>query len=116
MFELLEKIILAGVGLANLTKEKAEALVETLIEKGQVQAKDKKAVLNRLLKGAEQLDRDLEKKIKEISLNIVKNSQKQIDALHNKLAKLSKDLEAEKEKSKQSKPSAAKAKTKKKKG
>jgi polyhydroxyalkanoate synthesis regulator phasin len=98
MFQLIEKIILAGVGLANLTKEKAENLVDSLVEKGQIQAKDKKAILSRLLKGTEQLDRDLEKKMKQVSLSVVKNSQKQIDALNNKLGQLVKKLEAEKKK------------------
>ncbi|MFH1062683.1 MAG: hypothetical protein V1747_07355 [Candidatus Omnitrophota bacterium] len=113
MFELIEKIILAGVGLANLTKEKAEKLVDALIKKGQIQAKDKKAVLSRLLKGTEQLDRDLEKKMKQVSLSVVKNSQKQIDALNNKLTQLAKTLEVEKKKNTKSKsPLAAKKKVK----
>lgn len=117
MFEILEKIILAGVGLANLTKEKAEALVETLIEKGQIKAKDKKAILNKLLKGTEKIDRDLEKKIREVSFSVVKNSQKQIDALNKKLTKLANDLAVEKKKNSKSKSkSKVKSKSKKKKG
>ena len=103
MFEILEKIILAGVGLANLTKEKAEKLVDTLIKKGQIKAKDKKAVLNRLLQGTKKLDKDLEKKMKQISAGILDRSQKQIDALNKKLANISKALEAEKRKNRASK-------------
>ena len=100
MFEILEKIVLAGVGLANLTKEKAEKLVDTLIKKGQIKAKDKKAVLNRLLQSTKKLDKDLEKKMKQISEGILDRSQKQIDALNKKLTKISKALEAEKRKNK----------------
>ena len=96
MFELIEKIILAGVGFANLTKEKAESMVDAMIKKGQVQAKDKKAVLNKLLKGTEQLDRELEKKMKQVSLSVVKNSQKQIDSLNKRLAAMAKELESTK--------------------
>ena len=119
MFEILEKLILAGVGFANLTKEKAEKLVDTLIKKGQIKAKDKKAILNKLLKGTHQLDKDLENKMKQVSLSVVKNSQKQIDALNSKLAQLAKKLEVEKKKTVKSKPKTAgkkksKAKTKKK--
>ena len=98
MFEILGKIVLAGVGLANLTKEKAESLVDTLIKKGQIQAKDKKAVLSRLLKGTKKMDRDLEKKMKQISEGILDKSQKQIDALNHRLSEISKALEAEKKK------------------
>ncbi len=98
MLELLEKLILAGVGLANLSREKAEAIVDSLIAKGQIEAKDKKAVLHRLLKGTAELDKQLEDKIKDVSLAVVKNSHKQIDVLNKKLAKLAKDLETTKKK------------------
>lgn len=113
MFEILEKIILAGVGLANMTKEKAEHLVDTLIAKGQLKAKDKKAVLSRILKQTKQLDKELEDKIKTISVGIVKNSQKQIDGLNKKLAGLAKELKTAKKakgkaKTKNSKKSKAK--------
>jgi len=40
MFEILEKIILAGVGLATMSKEKAEKLVDAMIQKGKIRAKD----------------------------------------------------------------------------
>ncbi len=106
MFEILEKIILAGVGLANMTKEKAEKLVDTLIAKGQVKAKDKKAVLGRILRQTEQLDKDLEKKIKDISVGVVKSSQRQIDILNKKLTALAKELKV----AKQGKKKTAKAK------
>ncbi len=92
MLEVLEKIILAGVGLASMTKEKAEELVDMLIKKGQVKAKDRKAVLGRLLKGTKKFDKELEKKMKQVSVKMLRSSQKQIDTLKKKLAKLAKDL------------------------
>ncbi len=111
MFEILEKLILAGVGFANLTKEKAEKLVDILIKKGQIKAKDKKTILNKLLKGTQQLDKDLENKMKQVSMGVVKNSQKQIDFLNSKLAKLSQKLEVVKKKNEsgKAKPKAAKS-------
>ena len=99
MFEILEKIILAGVGLASMTKEKAEELVDTLIKKGQIKAKDKKAILSKLLANTKKFDKELEKKIKIISSKMVSNSQKQISVLKKKLAKVAKDLHLEKKKS-----------------
>lgn len=100
MFEVLEKIILAGVGLASMTKEKAEELVDTLIKKGQVKAKDRKALLGRLLKGTKKFDKELEKKMKHVSLKMLRGSQKQIDTLKKKLAKVAKDLDIESKKGK----------------
>ncbi|MBU1086009.1 MAG: hypothetical protein KKD05_00645 [Candidatus Omnitrophica bacterium] len=99
MFEILEKLVLAGVGFASLTKEKAEKIVDALIAKGQVKAKDKKAMLSRLLKHTQKLDKDIENKMRQVSLNVVKSSQKQIDALNRKLAQLNKDISSVKQKS-----------------
>jgi len=100
LFEILEKIILAGVGLATMSKEKAEKLVDAMIQKGKIMAKDKKAAVSRILKSTKQLDKDLEKKMKEISQGVVEGSQKQIDSLNARLASLSKKLEKAKEKNK----------------
>ena len=100
MFEVLEKIILAGVGLASMTKEKAEKLVDVLIEKGKIKAKDRKAVLGRLLEGTKKLDKELEKKMKQVSSKMLRGSQKQIGMLKKKLAKLAKDLHVETKKGK----------------
>lgn len=100
MLEILEKIILAGVGLVSMTKEKAEELVDTLIKKGQVKARDRNAILSKLLKGTKKFDKDLEKKMEQISSNIMSSSQKQIDIMKNKLAKVANDLHFEKKKGK----------------
>ncbi len=102
MLELLEKIILAGAGLAGLTKERAEKIADDLIARGQIKAGDRNAAVSRLLKGTKQLDKKLEKKIKDVTLEIVRGSQKQIDFLNKKLSKLARELESEK-KSKKSK-------------
>ena len=93
MLEIFEKIILAGAGLMSMTRDKAEQLVDTLVEKGQVEAKDRHAMLSRLLKGTEKLDKELEKKMQAVALNVVKNSEKQIDALHKKIAQLSGEMQ-----------------------
>ena len=100
MLEVLEKIILAGAGLASMTKEKAEQLVEMLIDKGQLSAKDKNAMVNRLLKSTKSFDKNMEKKIKNISLAVVKSSQQQIESLNKKLDKLARELAAEKKQKK----------------
>lgn len=100
MFETLEKIILAGVGLVSMSKEKAEELVDMLIKKGEIKAKDRKAVLGKLLKNTKKFDRDLEKKMKKTTDQLMRSSQKQIDVLKKKIAKVAKDLHLEKKKSK----------------
>jgi len=93
MLELFEKIILAGSGLITMTKEKAEQLVDAMIAKGQLHAKDKKTMINRLIMGTQQFDKEMDRRIRDTSLGVVKNTEKQIDALHRKVAKLAGELE-----------------------
>ncbi|RKY36955.1 MAG: hypothetical protein DRP78_02385 [Candidatus Omnitrophota bacterium] len=112
MLELFEKMILAGAGLATLTREKAEKVVDTLVEKGQLKSKDKKALVSKLLKGTKDFEKDLENKMKGVAFNVVKNSEKQIDILHKKLEKLAKELEVEKKKHRPTNRVQPKSKTK----
>ncbi|MCM8813252.1 MAG: hypothetical protein NC924_04870 [Candidatus Omnitrophica bacterium] len=107
MLEIVEKLILAGVGLANMTKEKADKLADTLISKGQLQAKDKNAAVSKILDATRKVDKQLEEKMRDIALGVMKGTEKvmsgtekQIDQLHKKIAKLSADLEAERKKTK----------------
>jgi len=52
MFDILRKTYLAGLGLALLTKEKTEELVDELIAKGEVAEKDRKKVTEDLMNRA----------------------------------------------------------------
>lgn len=49
MLEILKKTWLAGVGLASLTREKAEEVVDELVRRGEVAEKDRPHVLEDLL-------------------------------------------------------------------
>jgi len=100
MLQILEKIILAGSGLVSLTKEKAEKLVDSLVEKGQLKSKDKKAMVAKLLKATKDIDKNIEAKMKNIALSVVKKSHKQIESLDKKMAKLEKELLKHKTKAK----------------
>jgi len=96
VFEILEKIILAGAGLVSLTKEKAEAIVDAMIAKGQVKAKDRIAVLGKILRSTKRFDKEFDKKMKKVSSEITKEYEKQIAILKGKMAKLAKDLHLKK--------------------
>ena len=54
MLEILRKVMFAGVGAFSLTKEKAEKLVEELVEKGEVGAEDAKTFVKELLEKGQQ--------------------------------------------------------------
>ena len=55
MIDIIKKTYLAGLGLASLTGEKIEEIVEELIKKGEVAEKDRKKIIDELIsKGREQ--------------------------------------------------------------
>lgn len=52
MLDLLKKTYLVGLGLASLTREKVEELVDELVKRGEVAEKDRRQVLEDLLNRA----------------------------------------------------------------
>ena len=65
MFELIKKTMLAGVGLAAVTKDKVEELARELTEKGEMSEKEGKELIDELLKKSEQARKDLETKVED---------------------------------------------------
>lgn len=66
MIDLIKKGLMAGVGLAVMTKDKIEELVKEIIEKGEISEQEGKELIDKLQKKAEQARRDLEQKIEGI--------------------------------------------------
>lgn len=66
MFELIKKIMLTGVGLAAVTKDKVEELGRELIEKSEMSEKEGKELIDELLKKSEQAREDLETSIEDV--------------------------------------------------
>ena len=60
MFDLIKKTMLTGVGLASMTKDRIEELVEELTKKGELTVKEGKELLDDLLKKSEKAKKDLE--------------------------------------------------------
>jgi polyhydroxyalkanoate synthesis regulator phasin len=63
MLEYLRKIGLLGIGIAALTKEKAEDIVNEFVEKGELSSEEGKELVKDLLKKSEEQRKDLAKKI-----------------------------------------------------
>ena len=53
MNDLIRKIVLTGIGLAALTKEKIEEVVKDVVEKGKLSEKEGKEFIDELLKKSE---------------------------------------------------------------
>jgi polyhydroxyalkanoate synthesis regulator phasin len=63
MFDLMKKAMLAGVGLAAMTRDKVEEVVQELTEKGEMTEKEGKELVDELVKKSEKAKKDLEEKI-----------------------------------------------------
>jgi polyhydroxyalkanoate synthesis regulator phasin len=61
--EYIKKIGLLGLGLAVITKEKADELAAELVEKGEMNSEDSQAFVSDLVKKSEKQKTELEKKI-----------------------------------------------------
>ena len=101
---ILKNTVLAGIGFAELTKKKAEELIDTLIKTGDLSKSQKKEAVLELLAKAETKTRETTSKVgKEIekavkSVSITKKSDiealsKKIDKLNRKISDLEKKLD-----------------------
>lgn len=63
MAKLFEKGISLGLGLFTMTREKAEEVVDKLIEKGEISREEASGVLDDLINRAEKEKKELEKRI-----------------------------------------------------
>jgi polyhydroxyalkanoate synthesis regulator phasin len=72
MIDLIKKALYTGVGLAVLTKEKAEELVHELSQQAKLSEQEGKELFDSLLKQSENARNDLQSKIDETVLAVVK--------------------------------------------
>ena len=72
MVDLIKKALYTGVGLAVLTKEKAEELVKELTQQAKLSEQEGKELFEGLLKQSEQARNDFQTKIDEAVLTVVK--------------------------------------------
>lgn len=63
MIELVKKVLLTGVGVAALSKEKIEDLAKDLVEKGKMTEQEGKKLVDQLLSSSEEARQDLQKQI-----------------------------------------------------
>jgi polyhydroxyalkanoate synthesis regulator phasin len=96
MIDLIEKTILAGVGVLALSQKKAEELVEDLKKRLNLSEEEGRALLENLKTAAEENQQKLEKIAREeIDKNLEKIGvvkQKEFDSLKKKVASLEKQM------------------------
>jgi polyhydroxyalkanoate synthesis regulator phasin len=92
MFTLLKKVMLAGVGAAVISKEKAEAALEDLVREGRISAADAKVVARELAdKGRREfatVRREVEERLRQLSARTDAETKARIAALESRIAEL----------------------------
>ena len=63
MFESLEKLMLAGLGAATMTKERAEKIFDEYARRGDAERKSRSGFVKELMDAADKSRRDLEKMV-----------------------------------------------------
>ena len=103
MLFLTKKMLLAGIGILSLTREKAEKIAEDLIKRGEINNSESKEFVMELLDKAEKeknkliekIKPDIEKEIEKINYSLrdsVVNLEKKIDDLSNKIDQIKKKI------------------------
>lgn len=104
---MLKEMIYASLGLATITREKAEEVISELVKKGEMTQEEGKDALGTLMKKAKEENEKLKQKIKEqvdsavTSLDIVKRTEfdeaiKRISELEKELAQMKEEMESQK--------------------
>jgi poly(hydroxyalkanoate) granule-associated protein len=94
MQEFIKKMMLFGVGLAAMTREKTEEFVKELVKKGEMSEKEGKQLVNDLMEKSKKMTRDLEAKTEEMVAATLKRlnipTRKELDELRERIDKLEK--------------------------
>lgn len=93
MIELIKKALYTGVGMAVLTKEKAEELVKELTQQAKLSEQEGKELFDSLLKQSEQARTEFQTKVDEAVLSVVKRlnlaSKDEVEKLRTQVDELS---------------------------
>ena len=97
MLELLKKGFYTGLGLALITKEKAEELAKELVMKGELSEKEGKGFVVEILKKSKEAEQEFKKKAETLVYNAIKKidvpSKKEFTAITQRLAILEGKIE-----------------------
>ncbi|MGA7721138.1 MAG: hypothetical protein WCA84_08165 [Ignavibacteriaceae bacterium] len=96
MLDILKKSIYLGLGIATVTKEKVESLVDDLIEKGQLSTDDKSKTVQEILDNLDKSETDFKKKtfavVNEAVNSLETSTQKDIEELKKLVSDLDKKI------------------------
>lgn len=97
LFELVRKVLLAGIGAVALGKEEIEDFVDRLVERGEIAEKDGRKlvreVMERRKKEARKAEEELNKNVESVLDKMSVPSKADIEALSEKITALSKKID-----------------------
>ena len=92
MTNILEKSVYLGLGILSMTRERAEEIIDDLVERGKVSKDESAKAVRDLMDRVENEKRSLEKKINSMVKDTIKRmhlaTRHDIDALNKKLDKI----------------------------
>jgi polyhydroxyalkanoate synthesis repressor PhaR len=95
--DIFKKSLLFGLGVFDLTKEKAEKIVDEMVKRGEMNQADKAKAVNELLKGHDERMEKLKKKIddsvEKVTAKVRGKEKEELAKLHKKVEELSKIIE-----------------------
>lgn len=96
MEKLLKKLILAGIGALDLTREKAEEVLEELAKKGKIASEEKGDLLKEIVKRGEEQKEQIEKRIEKVIEKVISRTRiatvNDIKKLEEKIEKLERKI------------------------
>lgn len=97
MIDIVKKVLLTGVGIAAVSKEKIEELAKDLAEKGKMTEKEGKALVDQLLQSSDEARQDLQNQIEAKVQTVLEKmdlaKKSELDALRLEIESLKKAVE-----------------------
>ena len=94
MFDYIRKMTLAGAGLAIITTEKIQEMMDDLVKKGEMTEKEARETVNEYVEKSKQAKRDLEDKVEQMITGLLNRmnipTRKEIEEIKERLARLEK--------------------------
>jgi len=94
MLDYIRKMTLAGAGLAIMTTDKIQAIMDELVKKGEMTEKEAREAVNEFVEKSKQARKDLEEKMEQMATALLNRmnvpTRKEMDEIKERLARLEK--------------------------
>ncbi len=100
MFDFIKKTMLVGAGLAAMTREKIEEIIDELVKKGELSEKEGKEMVDELVEKTKKYKKDMEGRVEKLVADTLKKleipTRSEVEELKKKIKRMEK-LQKDKE-------------------